>query len=57
VREVVLLVLGIWGAVALPLLVTNHIFMKMHPLILVSHTFGWLAKLVVSGAAVIWLMR
>ncbi len=57
VRAVVLLVLGTWGAAALPLLLTNYIFIKMHPLVLVSHTLGWLAKLVVSGAAVIWLMR
>jgi hypothetical protein len=57
VREVRLLVLAPWGATALPLLATNYIFMKIHPLVLVSHSLGWLAKLAVSGAAVIGLMR
>ncbi|HEV2287496.1 MAG TPA: DUF1761 family protein [Candidatus Acidoferrales bacterium] len=46
----------IWLAVPLPLLITNALFIKMHPLTVVAHSLGWLARLVISGAAVGWLL-
>jgi len=55
-QAVTLFVAATWVMTALPLLITNYLFMKMHPLIVVSHALGWLAKLVVSGIAVVWLM-
>ena len=55
-RAVTLLVVGTWAMTALPLLVINYLFMKMHPLIVVAHSLGWLAKLAVSGIAVVWFM-
>jgi hypothetical protein len=46
----------IWLAVPLPLLITNALFMKMHPLNVVSNSLGWLARLLIAGAAVGWLL-
>lgn len=46
----------IWLAVPLPLLITNALFMKIHPLTVVSHSLGWLARLLIVGAAVGWLL-
>src|SRR5262245_43729744 len=43
---------AIWLCVCVPLLVGNHLFIKMHPLILVSHSLGWLAKLLIAAASV-----
>jgi hypothetical protein len=34
---------------SVPLLITNSFFMKFHPLTVVSHTLGWLARLAVCG--------
>ena len=42
----------IWLAVPLPLLITNALFMKIHPLNVVSNSLGWLARLLIAGAAV-----
>jgi len=38
-----------WLMVPVPLLVTNALFVKLHPLIVVSHSLGWLAKLGVAA--------
>ena len=43
------LALGVWFAVPLPMLVTNAFFIKFHPLVVVSHALGWLAKLLVCA--------
>lgn len=42
----------IWFIAPLPLLITNALFIKMHPLTVVAHSLGWLAKLLIAGAAV-----
>jgi hypothetical protein len=39
------LAVGVWVAIPVPLLVTNSIFIKLHPLVAVAHCLGWLAKL------------
>jgi hypothetical protein len=47
--------LAVWVIAPLPLIVTNALWMKLHPSIAVSHSLGWLAKLVVTALAVAWL--
>lgn len=46
---------AIWVMVPLPLLITNALFIKLHPLTVVAHALGWLVKLLVAAAAVGWL--
>jgi hypothetical protein len=46
---------AIWAIVPLPLLITNALFIKLHPLTVVAHALGWLVKLLVAAAAVAWL--
>lgn len=46
----------IWIMVPLPLIITNAFFIKLHPLIVVSHSLGWLAKLVIAALAAGWLL-
>ena len=45
------LALAIWVVVALPMTVTNFIFIKLHPGILVSHSLGWLVRLAICAAS------
>jgi Protein of unknown function (DUF1761) len=46
----------VWLMVPLPLTITNALFIKLHPLIVVSHSLGWLAKLAVAALAAGWLL-
>lgn len=41
--------LGCWFAVVLPLLVTNGLFIKLHPLNTLAHALGWLTRLLVCA--------
>jgi hypothetical protein len=41
-----------WLALALPIIVTNALFMKLHPLVAFAHTLGWLARLMVAAICV-----
>jgi Protein of unknown function (DUF1761) len=50
------LALAVWVIAPLPLIVTNALWMKLHPSIAVSHSLGWLAKLAVT-ALVVTLLR
>ncbi|HJR10406.1 MAG TPA: DUF1761 domain-containing protein [Rhodanobacteraceae bacterium] len=46
----------VWLAIPVPLLVTNSLFIKLHPLVVASHCLGWLAKLLVCClSASYWL--
>lgn len=45
------LALAIWVIAVVPISVTNFIFIKLHPGVLVSHTLGWLVRLVVFAAS------
>ncbi|HKV27742.1 MAG TPA: hypothetical protein VJN90_05665 [Candidatus Acidoferrales bacterium] len=47
---------AIWVMAPLPLLIVNALFIKMHPLTVASLSLGWLAKLLLAGAAVGWLL-
>jgi hypothetical protein len=42
--------LAVWLIAPLPLLITNWLFIKMHPLTVVAHSLGWLAKLCAMAA-------
>jgi hypothetical protein len=46
----------IWAIGPLPLLLANSLFIKLDPLVTASHAAGWLAKLLLCGAAVAVLL-
>jgi len=45
------LALAMWVIAVLPITVTNFIFIKLHPGVLVSHLLGWLVRLTVFAAS------
>ena len=47
----------VWIAAAVPVILSNIVWIKMHPLLGLSHSLGWLARFVISGAIGIWLIR
>jgi hypothetical protein len=46
-----------WLAGPLPLICINIVWIKMHPLVGVSHSLGWLARFVVTGLIGSWLLH
>jgi hypothetical protein len=46
----------IWLIGPLPLLVANAMFIKIDHLVTASHAAGWLAKLLLIGAATAWFL-
>ena len=46
----------VWVIAPVPLLITNALFIKMHPLNVVSNSLGWLAKLILAALAVGWFL-
>ncbi len=40
----------------IPLIVTNALFIKLHPVVTLSHVTGWLVKLIVAGMVSAWLL-
>ncbi len=49
--QVLGLAFGIWLLAPLPLLVTNGLFIKIHPLNTLSNALGWLVKLLTCAVA------
>jgi hypothetical protein len=47
--------LALWVMIPVPLLMTNAIFIPMHRSIVVSHSLGWLARLVITALCVSWI--
>ena len=45
-----------WVALPVPMLVTNTLFLKLDPVLLVPHGLGWLVRLVVTAVVVAWLV-
>jgi hypothetical protein len=45
------LALAIWMIAVVPITITNFIFIKLHPGVLVSHLLGWLVRLTVFAAS------
>ncbi len=46
------LALAVWAMAPLPLVISNSLWMKLHPLIAVAHAAGWLARFAVTAVAV-----
>jgi len=46
-----------WIVGPVPILFSNIVWIKMHPLLGVSHSLGWLARFVISGLFAGWLLR
>lgn len=44
-----------WLMIPVPLLITNAVFVKLHPLVAFSHSLGWLAKLCVAAFVALFL--
>lgn len=47
----------VWVAAAVPIIFSNIVWIKIHPLLGVSHSLGWLARFVISGLIGGWLLR
>jgi hypothetical protein len=45
------IVFAIWLIAVVPIIVTNFVFIKLHPAVLVSHSLGWLARLGIFAAS------
>jgi hypothetical protein len=48
---------AVWAMGPLPIVISNSIWMKLHPQIALAHALGWLAKFVVSALAVTTVWR
>jgi hypothetical protein len=46
----------LWIMIPVPLLATNAIFIPMDRLIVVSHSIGWLVRLLITGLCASWLL-
>jgi intracellular septation protein A len=46
----------VWLIGPLPLLLANHLFIKLDPRVTASHAAGWLVKLALIAAAAAWLL-
>jgi hypothetical protein len=46
----------IWLASAVPIIFSNIVWIKMDPLLGVSHSLGWLARFVITGIIGNWLL-
>jgi hypothetical protein len=51
----ILFAVAVWLMAPLPIVISNALFIKLHPLTVVAHALGWLAKLLVAAGAVAWL--
>jgi hypothetical protein len=56
-RATLLLAFFVWVAGAVPIIFSNIVWIKMHPLLGVSHSLGWLARFVVTGLIGAWLLH
>ena len=46
----------IWAIAPVPLLLANSLFIKLDPMVTVSHVAGWLVKLLLCGLAVAYFL-
>jgi hypothetical protein len=47
----------VWLVAPLPLILTNVLWIKIHPLLGLSHSLGWLARFVVTALIAGWLLH
>ena len=52
-----ILAVFIWAVAAAPPIIANALFIKIDPLVTLSHTLGWLAKLAAVGASASLILR
>jgi hypothetical protein len=52
-----LLAAAVWLMAAVPALVWNYLFARIHPLILVGGLLGWLVRLELSAGVVVAMLR
>lgn len=57
IKTALTLAVIVWLAGPLPLIRTNIAWIRMHPLLGVSHSLGWLARFVVSALVAVWLLQ
>jgi hypothetical protein len=55
-RSALLAAVTVWVMIPVPLLATNAIFIPMDRSIVVSHSLGWLARLLVTALFVWWFL-
>ena len=48
--------MGIWIMIPVPLLLSNAVYIPMDRRIVLGHSLGWLARLLVTARCVAWLM-
>ena len=46
--------LGVWAAIALPIIVEAAVFVRLHPLVVLGQLLDWLTLLVVTCATTSW---
>lgn len=44
---------AVWLVGSVPVIANEHIFMKLHPALFVTHTLGWLVRFLLAAAAYI----
>ena len=52
-----ILAVFVWAIAAAPPIIANALFIKIDPLVTLSHTVGWLAKLAAVGASASLILR
>ena len=52
-----ILAVFVWAIAAAPPIIANALFIKIDPLVTLSHTVGWLVKLGLVGASASLIMR
>lgn len=55
-HEALATALFVWLVGALPITITNTLYVKYNPVLAVSHSLGWLARLLISAVAYGWLL-
>jgi hypothetical protein len=53
---VIKLAAAIWVVAAIPIIANEHIFMKLHPAIFVSHTLGYLVRFMLAALAYFYIV-
>lgn len=52
-----ILAVFIWAIAAAPPIIANALYIKIDPLVTLSHTIGWLVKLAAVGACASFILR
>jgi hypothetical protein len=47
--------MAVWVAGALPVGITNYVWMRIHPAVALGHAVGWLARVLIAGGLAGWV--